>query len=314
MDALEQAEKWFLNGNLSGSLNPQSDLARSRDVTTGAATDKPHHVTRSSTHYGTARCRRERRTCGICRKLSPKPNTSGTLAKFRDRLPVINRASYTRADRKLERKVNGYPVLRLGTGLPRHHVSQPLLGGDKQQVRCRKRQLSHKVLHPATFSLPVGMDSVGMSSVGTASTKVSKLGSSLNGTNGLTDALVLPSVDRCQSAETSFVPDSDDNDLDLSRTPRLSAKEREAQNEVEHNWILLDRLRDMNKQFERRRNHLAVTVPDEDAIVIVEKRLEEIRLMAQGKALKRNVLDKYHPDVRDMILVCYRHVFLFFFI
>ena len=313
MTALEQAEKWFLKRKFNASLTPDSNITRSHDVTAGgAATDRPRHVTRSFTQPGTARNRTDLKANRNCQGCSRKTNVSGSPIKSRCCLPLIDGKLHTSNERGPKRYYRPAYTSGFHSKFPRYHGSQPLLG-ERQHVKRDRRQLSPKTLRPSTFSLPVGMDSVGVNSAVTVSLSRDDVGKTRNKTRVCTDpdtADVLPNADHgnavrhLDSNGTSMDGDgSDRGEDDLFETPRRSAKERRAQKEVEHNWILRDRLRDMSKHFERRKNHLAITVTDDDAMVVIEKRLEEIRHMSECKSSKRNVLDKYKPEVRELIMV-----------
>lgn len=83
----------------------------------------------------------------------------------------------------------------------------------------------------------------------------------------------------------------------------LTQYKKEAEDEVTHDWLLQGKFKDDVEKFNRKKHRLTVRVPDEDPMVAIERRLDEIRLMAKPRRDGRYVLDRIDQEQRDLITV-----------
>ena len=97
--------------------------------------------------------------------------------------------------------------------------------------------------------------------------------------------------------ESAYIPPGGSPD-----SQRLEA-ERQAEEEVKHNWLLEEENKSRMKRFESRCNRLTIAISDEDAVDAIEDRLEELRMMAKPRKDERSVLDRLTADQREKILV-----------
>lgn len=88
-----------------------------------------------------------------------------------------------------------------------------------------------------------------------------------------------------------------------SADDRKRAAVLEAEEDVKHNWVLEEELKENERRFKHRQKALNVHVPDEDPLVAIEKRLDEIRQMSKPRLGEDNVLQKVESSKRDYILV-----------
>jgi hypothetical protein len=155
-------------------------------------------------------------------------------------------------------------------------------------------------------SLPTGMDLVGITrhnSCTDVGDNVKKMKmSTLSGS--LSDQVKCGSDDENDIENHIDTSDSDSNDnVPVSISHDELSREKQAERDVQENWILRGELHDMDKKFERRKNNLRIDIADDDPMVIIEKRLQEVRQMTDKKRSKEHVLDGFKPEVRELIMV-----------
>ena len=237
-----------------------------------------------------------------------KNKTHRSLGRSHDKLPAIHRSGSFYVNKPLTRTqsdgtmdTHSLPPVASGKGL-RFYGSHPALGevgdGDDAPIPLDASAVGR--------SLPAGMELAGVArkdSFANIADNVKKRKVSM-----------LPVI---ISSQVNCDPDGDYNtevvdDQDMgSGNDRTSSDssgdepsiEKQAERDVEENWILQGELNAMDRQFERRKNNLSIAIADEDPMVIIEKRLQEVRQMTDRKRDKSRVLEKFKPEVRELIMV-----------
>ncbi len=78
-----------------------------------------------------------------------------------------------------------------------------------------------------------------------------------------------------------------------------------AEDEVKHNWILQDEAKLRQRRVDNRTSRFLLSVPDEDPLVAIESRMDEVRRMSKPRRDERYVLDRIDPEQKEKILVSF---------
>ena len=76
-----------------------------------------------------------------------------------------------------------------------------------------------------------------------------------------------------------------------------------AEEELRHNWVLSEGLKEAERRFNYRQHILTVTVPDDDPLIAIETRLDEVRRMTKPRKVEESVLQNVEPNRRELIMV-----------
>ncbi|RUS70055.1 hypothetical protein EGW08_022180, partial [Elysia chlorotica] len=93
--------------------------------------------------------------------------------------------------------------------------------------------------------------------------------------------------------------DSDEEELDEAQS-RLK-KERAAEFEIAHNWLLKEETEIQAKKFVQTKRKLTICLPDDDPLEGINNRLEEVQSMVKPKVELSDFLEELDPEQRERI-------------
>ncbi|ELT93381.1 hypothetical protein CAPTEDRAFT_212926 [Capitella teleta] len=117
----------------------------------------------------------------------------------------------------------------------------------------------------------------------------------------------LPALSSILSAGTKTPSRASEVDSERDGSSRFQRALAHAEEEIKHNWLLESEKTILMKKFSRRKHQLTICVPDEDPMVSISKRMEEIQMMTKPRRDERYVLDRIDP-VKSEIILKYKHI------
>ena len=206
-------------------------------------------------------------------------------------VPLTNSSSNTThsdsvgnlTDRTDNRRSKSFQINKKGSRL---YQSQPVLSGKRRKLASSQNKIGRSISEDSKSSFS---------------------GSQSNSTNDLSKSKKINSASTTHVIQIDDFCDSDyDSDelgFDQDAGISLDAREKEAEEEVSHNWILETE----NQKEKRKKQQLAaklrIQIPDEDPMSSIEKRLDEIKMMTKPRRNTSYVLERVTPEQKEKILV-----------
>ncbi|GFO10676.1 cyclic nucleotide-binding domain-containing protein 2-like [Plakobranchus ocellatus] len=102
--------------------------------------------------------------------------------------------------------------------------------------------------------------------------------------------------------------ESDDDDLDEVQSRQK--KERAAEFEIAHNWLLKEETEIQAKKFIQTKRKLTICLPDDDPLEGINNRLEEVQSMVKPKVELSDFLEELDPEQRERIYVSFKRLMM----
>ena len=185
----------------------------------------------------------------------------------------------------------------------KYYGSQPALGQRHTQKTGPPLEKSVSLGSLHSSSLPVGLNLAGLQGFKHQDKSPRSKTQRLPSINQFKFEDNLLTTDYNGNVRRESEQDSVLTDMDSDFNSSFQRDLRRAEEEVKHNWLLDSEIQIRMKKFSKRKSQLSIRVPDEDPMVAISRRLEEIHMMAKPRRDKRYVLDRIDSGQKDRILV-----------